>query len=75
MYIVPKIRPVSRIFSIFAPIMIEVRLKDADLQQAAEDGMDAFVQVFVDGIRNAIGGELTAETLMELNADQVTLLA
>ena len=75
MYIVPKIRPVSSFFSIFAPIMIEVRLKDADLQQAAEDGMDAFVQVFVDGIRDAIGGELTAETLMELNADQVTLLA
>ena len=37
--------------------------------------MDAFVQVFVDAIRSAIGGELTAETLCELNGDQVTLLA
>ena len=55
--------------------MIEVKVKDADLQQAAADGMDAFVQVFVDGIRGAIGGELTAETMAELNADQVTLLA
>ena len=55
--------------------MIEVRVKDADLQQAASEGMDAFVQVFVDGIRGAIGGELSAETMAELNADQVTLLA
>lgn len=55
--------------------MIEVKVKDADLQQAASEGMDAFVQVFVDGIQKAIGGELTAETMAELNADQVTLLA
>ena len=55
--------------------MIEVKVKDEALQQAATEGMDAFVQVFVDGIRSAIGGELTAETMAELNADQVTLLA
>lgn len=55
--------------------MIEVKVKDADLQRAAAEGMDAFVQVFIDAIRAAIGGELTAETMAELNADQVTLLA
>ena len=55
--------------------MIEVKVKDADLRQAAADGNDAFVQVFIDGIRSAIGGELTAETMAGLNADQVTLLA
>jgi hypothetical protein len=55
--------------------MIEVIVKDAKLQQAAMEGMDAFVKVFVDGIRNAIGGELTAETMAELNSDQITLLA
>ena len=55
--------------------MIEVKVKDADLQRAAAEGMDAFVQVFIDAIRKAIGGELTAETMAELNADQVTLLA
>jgi hypothetical protein len=55
--------------------MIEVKVKDADLQRAAAEGMDSFVQVFVDGIQKAIGGELTAETMTELNADQVTLLA
>ena len=55
--------------------MIEVKVKDAALQQAAGEGMDAFLKVFIDAIRTAIGGELTAETLGELTADQVTLLA
>ena len=55
--------------------MKEVIVKDADLQQAAMEGMDAFVGVFVKAIYEAIGGELTAETMSELNADQLTLLA
>ena len=59
----------------FARCMKEVIVKDKELQQAALDGMDAFVGVFVREIRQAIGGELTAETMAELNSDQVTLLA
>ncbi len=55
--------------------MIEVKISDAVLQQAATEGMDAFVGAFVKAIHEAIGGELTAETLQQLNADQVTLLA
>ena len=55
--------------------MIEVKVKDAALQQAAGEGMDAFLKVFVDAIRAAIGGELTAETMAQLNSDQVTLRA
>lgn len=55
--------------------MKEVTVKDADLRRAAEEDMDAFLKVFVDGIYEAIGGELTAETMAELNADQITLLA
>lgn len=55
--------------------MIQVTIKDEVLRKAAEDGMDAFLQVFVDAIKVAIGGELTAETMSELTADQVTLLA
>ena len=39
--------------------MKEVIVKDADLQQAAMEGMDAFVNVFVKAIYDAIGGELT----------------
>lgn len=55
--------------------MTEVKVKDSRLQQAAMEGMDAFIGVFVDAIREAIGGELTAETMTELNSDQLTLLA
>ena len=55
--------------------MKEVIVKDAALQQAAEEGMDAFLQVFVKAIYDAIGGNLTAENMGELNTDQLTLLA
>ncbi|MBR5326259.1 MAG: DMP19 family protein [Prevotella sp.] len=55
--------------------MKEVIVKDADLQKAAMEGMDAFLQVFVKAMYDAIGGELTTETMAELNADQLTLLA
>lgn len=55
--------------------MKEVIVKDADLQQAALEGMDAFIGVFVKAIYDSIGGELTPETMQELNADQMTLLA
>ena len=59
----------------FVAIMIEVRVKDSALREAAAEGMDAFVGCFVGAIKEAIGGELTAETMAELNSDQVTLLA
>ena len=54
--------------------MKQITIKDQDLSQAALEGMDAFVQVFVDALRQAIGGEPTPETMAELNADQMTLL-
>ena len=55
--------------------MKEVTISDAVLRQAAGEGMDAFVGAFVIAIKEAIGGQLTAETLGELNSDQITLLA
>ncbi|MBQ5377543.1 MAG: DUF4375 domain-containing protein, partial [Prevotella sp.] len=54
--------------------MVEVRVEDNALRQAAEQGMDEFVGVFVDAINDAIGGELTAESMAQLNSDQITLL-
>ena len=54
--------------------MIQVKIKDATLRQAAGEGMDAFVNAFIHAIKEAIGGELTEQTLSELNSDQVTLL-
>ena len=63
------------LFRIFAPIMTDVIIKDDVLRKAAGEGMDAFVGIFVSAIKEAIGGQLTAENMGELNADQITLLA
>jgi len=49
--------------------MLEVTVRDTALQKAAEQGMDAFLQTFIDAIYQAIGGELTADTMSLLNAD------
>ena len=55
--------------------MKEVVVKDAELQQAAMEGMDAFIGVFLKAIHDAIGGALTQENRGELNSDQITLLS
>ncbi|WP_315547400.1 DMP19 family protein [Prevotella koreensis] len=55
--------------------MIQVEVRDIDLQEAAAKGMDEFIQGFVDAIYKSIGGELTQEMMQELNSDQITLLA
>ncbi len=55
--------------------MKEVIINDAALQEAAAQGVDAFLRVFIDSIYQTIGGTLTAHSMAELNADQVTLLA
>ena len=54
--------------------MKEVIISDAVLRKAAGEGMDAFVGAFVNAIKEAIGGQLTADSLGELNSDQITLL-
>ncbi|MBQ8095965.1 MAG: DMP19 family protein [Prevotella sp.] len=54
--------------------MKEIKVKDQDLSNAALEGVDAFLQVIIDALRQAVGGEPTAETMGELNADQMTLL-
>ena len=53
--------------------MIEV--KDEMLQQAAGEGMDAFIKVFTDAYMEALGGKLTAENMALLTGEQHTLLA
>ena len=55
--------------------MIDVKVKDSDIRKAVEEGMDSFVQVFVDAIGNAIDNKLTLEAMQQLNANQITLLA
>ena len=50
-------------------------VKDEALRQAAGEGMDAFINVIVDAIKQGVGGELSAEAMPKLTADQITLLA
>ena len=52
-----------------------VSVSDKELQRAAREGMDEFLSVFIGAIRQAVGGELTAENMSQLNSDQQTLLA
>lgn len=51
------------------------KVKDSDLRNAASAGMDEFLKVFTDAIMASVCGELTADTMAELNSDQITLLA
>lgn len=51
------------------------KVKDSDLRNAASAGMDEFLKVFTDAIMASVGGELTADTMAELNSDQITFLA
>ncbi len=55
--------------------MTEVKINDDVLRRAAAEGMDVFVAAFVGAIKEAVGGQLTAENMGLLNADQITLLA
>ena len=54
---------------------MEIKIQEADVIRAAQEGMDAFVELFRNSILDAIGGELNAETMPKLNAGQITLLA
>ena len=52
-----------------------IQIKDSALASAAEQGMDEFLQVFIDAYLGVIGGNLTADTMPLLNGKQHTLLA
>ena len=54
--------------------MKDIVVKDQELSCAALEGMDEFLGIIIRALRDAIGGEPTAETIQELNADQMTLL-
>ena len=52
----------------------KITVADADLRKGAEEGMDAFLQVFIDKYLEVTGGEVTAETMPLLNGCQHSLL-
>lgn len=53
--------------------MIEV--EDKQLQEAALEGMDAFLQVFTDKYKEVLGGDPNANNMNLLNGEQHSLLA
>lgn len=54
--------------------MIEVKIQDSELAQAATQGADAFLQLIIDKTREAIGGELSAENMPQMSSKQITLI-
>lgn len=52
---------------------MKIQVKDSDLQKAAADGMDAFIQVVVDAAKAYVGGELNEDAFKVLPADHITL--
>jgi len=52
-----------------------VQVADESLRQAAQQGMDEFLSVFINAMSKTIGGELNAENMNRLNGYQITLFA
>ena len=50
-----------------------IHITDDTLKQAAEEGMDAFLEAIVGAIKEAVGGQLTAEAMQALTPQQITL--
>ena len=50
-----------------------ILITDDTLKQAAEGGMDAFLEAIVGAIKEAVGGQLTAEAMQTLTPQQITL--
>lgn len=54
---------------------MKVVINEKDIIKAANEGMDAFVDVFYNTIIQEVGGKLDAENMNELTTDQITLVA
>lgn len=54
--------------------MTDIIIKDSTLRNAAAEGMDEFLTAIADAMHEVIGGELNADNMDRLNADQITLL-
>ena len=54
--------------------MNQITVSDADLRRGAEEGMDAFLKVFIDKYLEVTGGVINEKTMPLLNGYQHTLL-
>ena len=52
----------------------QITVSDADLRKGAEEGMDAFLKVFIDKYLEVTGGVINEKTMPLLNGYQHTLL-
>ena len=48
----------------------QITVSDADLRKGAEEGMDAFLKVFIDKYLEVTGGKINADTMPLLNGYQ-----
>lgn len=54
--------------------MIEVKINDSELATAAQEGIDAFLDLVIEKTRVAIGGELSADNMPLMSSKQITLI-
>lgn len=52
---------------------MEIQIKDSQLAVAASEGMDKFLETILDAFKSQVGEELNADSMQQLNADQITL--
>lgn len=52
---------------------MKIKVTDSALRAGAEGGMDAFIDVIVDAIKDYVGGELTEDAFRVLSPDHITL--
>lgn len=52
---------------------MDIQIKDSQLAAAASEGMDKFLQTILDAFKSQVGEELNADSMQQLNADQITL--
>ena len=52
---------------------MDIQIKDSQLAAAASEGMDKFLQTIIDAFKSQVGEELNANSMQQLNADQITL--
>lgn len=55
--------------------MKQILVNEQDIVNAAQQGCDEFIDLFVNAIYEAVGGEINQQAITSLNADQITLLA
>ncbi len=54
---------------------MEIVIDEQDIMVAAQKGFEAFVNLFAERTLDAVGGQLTQDSMSQLSADQITLLA